>query len=109
MGSKIGLSARTPPTVAMLGAPKCPTQLTSEAFTILVPTMFLLVTPVFHVLAPQADPTWPGIMVTPPTRSSVNGPSALRLRSRVYSSITLIGETLARALAWHARLALPCV
>src|SRR6267378_6018575 len=100
MGSKIGLSARTPPTVAMLGAPNCPTQLSSEAFTTIVPATFLPVTPVFHALAPQADQTWPGIIVTPPTKSSVNGPSDLRFRSRVYSSSTLMWATLASDVAW---------
>src|SRR3989442_16005446 len=100
MGSKIGLSARTPPTIAMLGAPKSPTQLSSEAFTMFVPATFLPVTPVFQVLAPQADQTWPGMMVTPPMRSSVNGPLALRFRSRVYSSSTLMWEMLASDVAW---------
>src|SRR5690349_6727426 len=89
-GSKYGLSARTPPTVAILGAPKRPTQLSSAASTILVPAIFLPVTPVFQILAPHADHTWPGMMVMPPIRSSVNGPLALRLRSRVYSSSTLM-------------------
>src|SRR2546428_139478 len=100
MGSKIGLSARTPPTIAMLGAPKSPTQLSSEAFTMFVPATFLPVTPVFQVLAPQADQTWPGMMVTSPMRSSVNGPLALRFRSRVYSSSTLMWEMLASDVAW---------
>src|SRR3989442_4059289 len=68
MGSKIGLSARTPPTVAMLGEANVPTQLSSAAFTILVPAMFLPVTPLFQVLAPQADQTCPGIIVIEPMK-----------------------------------------
>src|SRR5438132_8679120 len=106
MGSKIGLSARTPPTEATFGAPKSPTQLSSEAFTMFVPSTILPVTPMFQVLAPQADQIWPGMMVTPPMRSSVNGPSALRFRSRVYSSSTLMWETLASDVAWYAPVAL---
>src|SRR2546427_2556304 len=89
-GSKVGLSARVPPTEIMLGEPKVPTQVSSAALTILVPAMFLPVTSLFHVFAPQADQMWPGIMVTPPRKSSVNGPLALRLRSTVNSSKTLM-------------------
>ena len=62
----------------------------------LLPATFLPVTPLFQVLALQADQTWPGMMVTPgnvvmpPMNSSVKGPLVLRLRSRVNSSKTLI-------------------
>src|SRR5216683_6152789 len=94
MTSTVGLSARvgTPPTITlvMLGEANDPTQASSAAETMLAPAMFLPVTPPFQVLAPQDDQTWPGSIVMPPTRSSVNGPLALRLRSRVNSSITLM-------------------
>src|SRR5437016_9208437 len=67
--STVGLSARvgTPPTstVVMLGAAKFPTQVSSGALTMLLPATFLPVTPLFQVLALQADQTWPGMMVTP--------------------------------------------
>src|SRR5437867_2809305 len=95
-GSKVGLSARTPPTVAMLGEPNCPTQVSSATLTILEPARFLPVKPLFQVLALQADQPWPGMMVTPgnvvmpPMNSSVKGPLVLRLRSRVNSSKTLM-------------------
>src|SRR2546427_8852229 len=98
-GSKVGLSARVPPTVTMLGARNAPMQASSGAVTMLVPEISLQVTPPFHVLAPQADHMWPGIMVTPPRKSSVNGPLALRLRSRVNSSRTLMCATLASDVA----------
>src|SRR5213595_442547 len=89
-GSKVGLSARVPPTVTMLGAPNAPMQVSSGAVTMLVPEMSLPVTPLSKVLALQADQMGPGIMVIQPTKSTVNGPLALRLRSTVYSSKTLM-------------------
>src|SRR5882762_7422427 len=105
-GSKVGLSARTPPTLVMLGAPKCPTQVSSAESTMLVPAMFLPVTPLFQVLELQADQIWPGIMVIPPMNNSVNGPLALRFKSRVNSSRTLMWATLEREAAWNAPVAL---
>src|SRR5690348_7282583 len=89
-GSNVGLSARVPPTVTMLGAPNAPTQAVSGALTMFVPEISLPVTPLFQVLAPQPDQMWPGIMVMPPRNSSVNGPLALRFRSNVNSSKTLM-------------------
>src|SRR6267143_2066578 len=89
-GSKVGLSARVVPTVTMLGAPNAPMHASSGALTMFVPEMSLPVTPLFHVLAPQADQMWPGIVVMPPMESSVNGPLAFRLRSKVNSSMTLM-------------------
>src|SRR5437016_5222726 len=65
-GSKVGLSARTPLTVAMLGEPKIPTQTSSGAPTMLAPAMSLPVTPLFQVLAPHADHMWPGMIVIDP-------------------------------------------
>src|SRR2546425_13119435 len=88
--SKLELSARTPLTVTMLGEAKVPTHISSAALTMFVPAAFLPVTPLFHALAPQADQMWPGIIVTPPMESSVKGPLALKLRSRVNSSKTLM-------------------
>src|SRR5437660_10671249 len=82
-GSKVGLSARVPPTVTMLGAPNAPTHASSGALTMFVPEISLPVTPLFHVLAPQADHRWPGIMVMSPIPVSVKRPLALRLTSRV--------------------------
>src|SRR5207244_10713579 len=79
IGSKVGLSARTPPTLVMLGAPKCPTQVSSAALTMLVPAMFLPVTPLFQVLAAQADQMWPGIMVIPRMNNPENGRLDLRV------------------------------
>src|SRR5439155_3716528 len=105
-GSKVGLSARVPPTVTMLGAPNAPMQAVSGALTMLVPEISLPVTPLFHVLAPQADQMWPGIMVIPPRKSSVNGPLAFRLRSTVNSSKTLMLATLESEVAWNAPVAL---
>src|SRR5437667_12384996 len=90
MGSKVGLSARTAPTLVMLGAPNCPTQVSSAALAMFVPAMFLPVTPLFQALTPQADQMWPGIMVIPPMNNSGNGPLALRFKSRVNSSKTLM-------------------
>src|SRR5260370_23471269 len=95
MTSTVGWSQRvaTPATRQaedMLGEAKCPTQVSSGALTMLMPAMFLPVTPVFHVVALQADQTWPGIMVMPPIKSSVNGLLALRFRSRVNSSSTFM-------------------
>src|SRR6266540_2928893 len=87
-GSKAGSLAGTPPTVTMLGELNVPTHASSAAVTTLVPATFLPVTPLFQVLAPQADQRWPGIMVIPPRNSSVNGPLVLRLRSRVNWSRT---------------------
>src|SRR2546425_6269808 len=91
-GSKVGLSARTPPTETMLGEPNVPTQLSSGAPTMLAAaaSMFLPVTPLFQVPRPQADQTWPGMMVTPPRKNSVKGPLDLRFKSRVNSSSTLM-------------------
>src|SRR5712664_2769751 len=105
MTSTVGLAAlvSTPRTgtLVMLGEAKVPTQVSSAADWMLVPAMFLPVTPLFQVLAPQADQTWPGSMVMPPKKSSVNGPLALRLRSRVNSSMTFRLATLASDVAWN--------
>src|SRR5947199_9193321 len=102
IGSKAGLSADTPFTTATLGEPNAPTQLSSAAATMLVPTRFLPRTPLFHVLAPHPDQTWPGMMVMPPRKSSVNGPLALRFRSTVNSSRTLTSAMLASDVAGNA-------
>src|SRR3989442_11523741 len=86
-GSKVGLSARVPPTVTMLGAPNAPMQAVSGAVTMFVPEISLPVTPLFQVLAPQADQMWPGIMVMSPMGAAGKGPAPLKLISRVNSSI----------------------
>src|SRR5438552_18373954 len=106
IGSKVGLSARTPPTIAMLGDPNIPTQLSSGALTMDEPRMFLLVVLVFHVPAPQADQTWPGIIVTEPMTASVKGPLVLRLRSKVTWSRTFMWVTLDSGIPRKAPVAL---
>src|SRR2546425_5655192 len=106
MGSKIGLSARTPPTIAMLGAPKSPTQLSSEAFTMFVPATFLPVTPVPQALAPHTAQISREMVEAPAMRSTENRLILVSFVARIYSKSTVVWDMGERYGVWNSRVAL---